>query len=959
MVVVDDKIRWFSAANGELIATRDQRFAPVASLASSADGLVLAVVGHGTYGLDSSTYRANPTDQSVVVLASGIKRASGTLGPSAMSPSGERLAVGMSLAGGLYLLDVADGRQVAQHTSAHASPISAIAFSDDGTRLATADGEGTIKIWSDLEKLNAKSVAQLTLKGHQGAIRFLQFSRDGKQLVSGSDDKTARIWDLENAGASIRPLERGGPSYMTRLSADGRLIAAAIGTSVRIWDASTGRLVRELPAVAQNFTISIAFSPSNDRLMAVGYGATSGASYVGLWDIDAGTELARLSSRMEADQSAGMPNAIEFSPDGKHLVVGHGSMDVLTPSSSSKLVEVWEVASRQLIRRLPGHVNDCVSFDFTHDGTLLATGSRDGTAIIWSTATWTPVRTLRNPDPDTVFEQPGAAGMVEGVAFSPDGTLLAMASRGGSVLLWDVGTGQLLETLKGHPSAVQALAFSPDGRTLASGGGDQTVRLWNVETRRELMQLNPGNVELNQIGLLTFSPDGKRLLVDGGQSTAFWSAETVVWNDADRAAETLRGMLRSTADFRSRIRMFSNNLRLHEALAKLDPQEPRVAAALAAAQANWHASREAWPEATEAFDRLRASDPAPESWMRTPVLLRVATALLKQGRPSDAAALLTGGARRRREDGLPEISETVSFGFTFSNVNNEVRIQILTPGSPAAQSAMREGDLILKVNDAELTRDNIARFSELVGGPAGTKVRFTVRHVGSDQPEEVELTRERFLSDPATGELLLPLRVAVEEGLAREPKNAGLYELRAELAGQWSDTEAQVADYTLAIETLAASPIDGGVEALARLQRRRGDANLVLRRWQAAADDYAGGISTESTDEALLANQALAQAESMMSGRWQTLKPVRVSSKGGTVLTPQSDGSILPSGPNPDGEIYTVVAETTLDQIRSLRLEVLPDPSIENGSTGRSGGGRFTLTELTASRSGPGRAERS
>ena len=60
--------------------------------------------------------------------------------------------------------------------------------------------------------------------------------------------------------------------------------------------------------------------------------------------------------------------------------------------------------------------------------------------------------------------------MVEDVAFSPDGKTLAMASREGNVQLWDVATGKLLETLKGHSSAVLAVAFSPDGRTLASGG---------------------------------------------------------------------------------------------------------------------------------------------------------------------------------------------------------------------------------------------------------------------------------------------------------------------------------------------------------------------------------------------------------------------------------------------------------------------------------------------------------
>ena len=89
--------------------------------------------------------------------------------------------------------------------------------------------------------------------------------------------------------------------------------------------------------------------------------------------------------------------------------------------------------------------------------------------------------------------------MVEDVAFSPDGKTLAMASREGTVHLWDVATGKLLETLKGHSSAVDAVVFSPDGRTLASGGSDQTVRLWNVETRRELMQLDPGSVELGGV----------------------------------------------------------------------------------------------------------------------------------------------------------------------------------------------------------------------------------------------------------------------------------------------------------------------------------------------------------------------------------------------------------------------------------------------------------------------------
>jgi hypothetical protein len=247
--------------------------------------------------------------------------------------------------------------------------------------------------------------------------------------------------------------------------------------------------------------------------------------------------------------------------------------------------------------------------------------------------------------------------MVEDVAFSPDGKTLAMASREGSVQLWDVATGKHLETLKGHSGAVSAVVFSPDGRTLASGSHDHTVRLWNIETRRQLMQLDPGNIELGFVQTLAFSPDGERLLA-GGSGTAFWATAPTVWNDPDRAALQLRLLLHSNADFPSRIRMLSENLRLHEALAKLDAKEQHVQAALAATQANWHASRKAWPQAVAAFDRLTAVDTAgPDAWLRTPGLLRLATALLQENRPAVAAIMLQGGAKRRTQDGLPAIVE--------------------------------------------------------------------------------------------------------------------------------------------------------------------------------------------------------------------------------------------------------------------------------------------------------------
>jgi WD40 repeat protein/tetratricopeptide (TPR) repeat protein len=779
LVIVDGKIRWCKAATGQVIASLNQKFNRGSSLALSANGLTLAVVGHGTLGDQFSIFRMDPATQKVMPLAKDAG-SGGTLSAAALSPDGRLIAIGKKLSGPITVFDTATGRVIAQHGSAHASAISAMTFSGDGFKLVTADVEGMIKIWEDARKLTSKVAPSRTLKGHEAAITHVAVATASKQLLSTSADKTARVWDLDHGRSAFRLLERAGNAcYMARFSPDGQWIAVADGPGVRLWDASTGKLVRELSAGARGRVYSVAFSPTDHRLLAVGYGGQADDSRVELWDIDTGKEVARLVGatdlpdvRTKVEHAAAV-GALAFSPDGKYLVAGFGTPNILSPASSPSPLKVWDVATRRLIRRLNGHMGYCVSLDFSRDGTRLASGSRDGTALIWTTGTWKLAQTLRNPDPGITMPQI-ERGMVDDVAFSPDGKILAMASREGSVLLWDVAGGKLLATLKGHSSAVSAVVFSPDGRTLATGGGDQTVRLWNVETRRELMQLDAGDIELGDVETLAFSPDGKHLLAGGRTNSAIWSTVPIIWSNSNRAGETLRRLRKSNADFPSRIRMLSENLRLHEALAKLDAKDLPIQAALAATRASWHAAQGRWAEAVREYDRLgklRSGDA--QLWLRTPGLIRVATALLHEGRPARAAALLTGGAKRRAEDGLPPVDE--------------------------------------------------------------------------DE-----------LDDPENGEPCGPLLRAIETRLAKGPCDAGLLELRAELAGQWSDTKAQLADYTVAIDVLAGRP--EAAADLKRLYGRRGIAFVRLEKWDQAVADFARVVTRETTDEELLTNQALALA---------------------------------------------------------------------------------------------------
>jgi WD40 repeat protein len=619
LVIVDDKIRWLSAVSGEVIAAVNQKFDGVPgarsyfSLALSADGLTLAVAGHGPRATQFSIFGLDETAKKVTLLAKDAGWNSSPAG-SALSPDGQRLVLSHMFSGALFVIDTTTGRGIAGHGSAHASSISAIAFSSDGAKLATGDSEGTIKIWQDAHKLTSKSAALVTLKGHQGAITAVRFSTDGKRLVTTSVDKTARVWDLENAGAAIRPLEgTQGWSHVARFSSDGHWIASANGNSVRLWDAATGRIARELPAGDNSSIFSVAFSPTDNRLLAVGYGGQADVSYVALWDIDAGTELVRLPGAADlpdipATANSRVVGALAFSPDGKYLVAGFGARWSFNPGGPPFPLKVWEVANRRLIL-LNGHTGFCMSLDFSRDPGapgLLASGSRDGTAILWSTETWKALQTLQNPDKDSLY---GGRGTVEGVAFSPDGKTLAMASQTGNVHLWDVASGKRLETLKGHSSAAQAVVFSPDGRTLASGGADHTVRLWNVQTRRPLMQLDPGSIELGDMGVMTlaFSPDGMHLLAGGVGGSFFWSAAPSVWDDPDRAAEQLRRLLQSNADFQSRVWMLPANHRLLESLDKLErilPGDVRVHSALAATRARCFAEQGDWERAIAEYSKL-------------------------------------------------------------------------------------------------------------------------------------------------------------------------------------------------------------------------------------------------------------------------------------------------------------------------------------------------------------------
>jgi len=331
-----------------------------------------------------------------------------------------------------------------------------------------------------------------------GWLTYLDGSRDGLWIATGDRSGMIRLWDTQTGHEKFTLAGHTAEITELAFSPDGkRLVSASVDHNLRIWDVTQGKEIAVLKKHA--YTVNtLAFTPDGKHIIS-----GSDDFQILTWDAETGELL-------DNAQSAGMILDLVITGNQKTLVTG----------LNNATVEVWDLAASKRVQTLrdPGQVTPVYSLSTSPNNQLLAAGGGDGIVRIWNL---TSGQLLRQFPSFTGPEGSKSDEIIIDVAFSPDGTRLAVLTDAGTATIWNINTLEQVVKNTLAWQSIQRVSLSPNGKVMAYQVGSQSVTFWLIDQKHQLAVVP----EIMPRGTI-FSPDNMLAVLASGDQLHVYSLGT-------------------------------------------------------------------------------------------------------------------------------------------------------------------------------------------------------------------------------------------------------------------------------------------------------------------------------------------------------------------------------------------------------------------------------------------------
>ncbi|GAA5808876.1 hypothetical protein MFLAVUS_002275 [Mucor flavus] len=407
----------------------------------------------------------------------------------------------------------------------HGGVISAVKFHNHNGKWYVASGadDCQVRIW-DLQTRSCIAV----LQSHVSVIRGLDFSADGKYLISGSRDKVVNVWDWQ-----AKELRATYPIFETIETVGflekNVLIAGKFGEQwqdadifytggdsglIKLWDLKTGKLIKaqepeknsihtisDVVYIQETQTLAAVTNDQNILMYSLEQKLERVKQIVGYNDevVDI-AYLGEHETHLAAATNSAQLRVYNVETQDCDLLYGHKDMiialdkskdgSIVVTASKDKTARIWKIDLENEDQKerfkaagvCIGHTESVGAVALSRkSNTFMLTGSQDRTIKYWNLRDMD----LENPDeeyrPKSLYTHQAHEKDINTICVAPNDKFFATGSQDKTAKLWNVDSGELVGTMKGHKRGIWCAQFSPVDQVLATSSGDKTVKIWSLK----------------------------------------------------------------------------------------------------------------------------------------------------------------------------------------------------------------------------------------------------------------------------------------------------------------------------------------------------------------------------------------------------------------------------------------------------------------------------------------------